>query len=55
MLNWIRRLFCKHEFEEVARIEDLDLELLSCNVEAIKNIRVSYICKKCGYIRNIKL
>lgn len=42
MINWIRRQFCKHEFELVKQNE--------YNSQTV----TSYFCKKCGYIRNVR-
>lgn len=42
MINWIRRQFCKHELELVKQNE-----YPSCTV-------TSYMCKKCGLIRNVR-
>ena len=42
MIQWIRRCFCKHEFELIQRTayEDCDVSV--------------YMCKHCGWIRKIR-
>lgn len=42
MINWIRRQFCKHEFELVKQNEYSTLTV------------TSYFCKKCGCIRHVR-
>ena len=42
MIQWIRRCFCKHEFESIQRTSYKD-----CDISA-------YMCKHCGWIRKIK-
>lgn len=41
MIKWIRRCFCKHEFELVQRVTYADC------------VCASYMCKHCGWIRKI--
>lgn len=41
MIQWIRRWFCKHEFELVQKVTYQDC------------VRTSYMCKHCGWVRQI--
>lgn len=42
MIQWIRRCFCKHEFELIQKTEHVGYDLSA------------YMCKHCGWIRRIK-
>ena len=50
MINWLRRQFCKHEFESrtinTYWEEYSDLPIRS---------RMVLVCTKCGYVRRIRL
>ena len=50
LVNHIRSLFCRHEFEYVGN-NSHDREFV--NVRTIKIH--AYICVKCGYVRKVKL
>lgn len=42
MIQFIRRCFCKHEFELIQKTEHVGYDLSA------------YMCKHCGWIRRIK-
>ncbi len=51
LIQYIRSLFCKHDFEMIANVETYEKESSSL---PIKRVRV-YRCKKCGYVQRVKL
>ena len=42
MCNWLRKIFCKHDFERVKQNE------------YPTHTSTTFICKKCGYIRKVR-
>jgi len=50
MINAIRRLFCKHDFEIV---EDYDWIAHPKGSYLHKELRKFLVCKKCGHIKKI--
>ncbi len=49
LVNYFRRLFCKHDFSLIANIRSVD------EYGDTIGRRKVYFCKKCGYCRRIKL
>ena len=51
LINYLRSCFCKHEFELIKEISVYEDKHASrpCAV------RHTYMCKKCGFVKKIKL
>ena len=52
LINYIRSLFCNHEWELIAKVEKHDPDSRS----GLPTSREwTYRCKKCGYVQKVKL
>ncbi len=49
LINYIRSLFCKHEWEFLRKVEFYE----DCNTMPSKHL-IMYCCKKCGYVQKIR-
>ena len=48
IVNYIRSLFCRHDFELIAKVKEHDVLLGDSG-------RLVYRCRKCGYVQRVKL
>lgn len=51
LVNYIRSLFCKHDWELLRKIDVYESE----HSKMPHSHRVIYRCKKCGFVQKIKL
>ena len=51
LINYLRSCFCKHEFEFIKEISIYEDDRAS----RPHTVRHTYMCKKCGYVKQIKL
>lgn len=50
-INYLRNCFCKHEFEKIGLVNIYD----GPDSTRPFKTRETYMCKKCGYIKRVRL
>ena len=50
LINYLRSCFCNHDFEYIAGVS-----IKECYATIPHTIHYTYMCKKCGYVKKIKL
>ena len=51
MINFIRSLFCLHDYEF---LEEVDKYWAGCSLRPYETKRI-YMCRKCGHVKRIKI
>ena len=51
LINYLRRCFCKHEFEFIKEVRVYE----NIHFSRPHTVRRTYMCNKCGYVKQIKL
>lgn len=51
IIEYIRSLFCKHEYELISKSKTYENDL----AQRPHTIISTYMCKKCGYVKKVKL
>ena len=51
LINYFRHCFCKHDFKLIGVAELCEAEL----PDSPYGIRKTYFCRKCGYVRRVRL